>query len=179
VLTVLVAGCGASAHTQTLIYTGVNVSGRPAVSISARTRGSCWEGSVAALRSDAWRCSEGNTILDPCFGSGPGSFVICPNDGPWSNATELHLTKPLPINTNTGQGTSGTPWAIELSNGAKCLLDTGATTVVDDMRLNYTCNKNVYLYGNPQRSTNSSWAIFGGAPNAAHLTPQPIATAWF
>src|SRR5665213_51415 len=59
----------APAMTQELIYTGQSDSGQPTGAISAHASGYCWEGSAAAPRADAWRCFEGNDILDPCFGS--------------------------------------------------------------------------------------------------------------
>ena len=198
VAALLVAGCGsgstAGTHThrsavrqtpltatQQIIFTGVTASGLPSLSITQTIAGSCWEGSVAADRSDAYRCStSGDDIYDPCFALPGMGFVVCPTDGgPWDGtAIEMTLTKPLPVNTAADRGTSGLPWAIELANGARCTAQTGTTNVVDGMSGEYTCSNGDYLYGKPDR-TEAIWTIYAGTPNASQIEQQRISKAWF
>ena len=62
--------------------------------------GSCWTNSIAApYRSDAWRCTVGNEIHDPCFQIPGNANLLCdPNPGNIADASPviLSLVKPLP-----------------------------------------------------------------------------------
>jgi hypothetical protein len=173
----------AAAATAIRIFAAVSPSGSPTVTITSRAKGSCWEGSILTPRREAWRCTVGNEIEDPCF-SGEHEAVVCPTEGPWSGkGIEILLTEPLPRNhENTGRWPSGEPtqpWALELTDGSHCGLAGGATSVVDGMRLNYFCAPDkLSLYGDPDRSS-PLWTIFGGPLNAAQLTQHTIAIAWF
>lgn len=167
------------APTATRIFSPVNATGGLAVSVTKRTSGACFGGSIVATRSDAWRCSVGNVILDPCF-TVDQSHVLCPSSGPWTNSGVLVS---LPAGLPTGladkdQGTSGQPWAIQLASGAQCLSISGATTVVGGQRLAYNCANGLGLYGNVERS-GSVWMIYTGAMHSAQIKLEPIATAWF
>src|SRR5579871_3574392 len=50
-----------------------------AVATSTRTAsGSCWTNSIAAsYRTDAWRCTIGNSIQDPCFAIASSTNLLC------------------------------------------------------------------------------------------------------
>jgi hypothetical protein len=62
---------------QTLESTQVIVFHPKGVPTQERT-GSCWEGSVFLNRVDAWRCTSGDIIYDPCFSlPGNSQAVIC------------------------------------------------------------------------------------------------------
>ena len=164
-----------------VIYTGETQSGAPAVPISATTSGYCWSNSEAAARSDAWRCTAGNNIHDPCFGSYGIDYVVCPDVGPWTGrAIEMRLTKPLPpgANQQVQAGLQGDPWALELANGSTCEFLTGAGSLVAGLRENYSCSGHLILYGDPSRSSRI-WTIFGGAANSPQLIEQKIRIAWF
>ena len=79
-----------------LIATEVDVF-EPSGTPSYVVEGSCWTGSVAALRADAWRCMVGNAIYDPCFGPQDAAAVICvrsPLDE--SENVQINLTEALP-----------------------------------------------------------------------------------
>jgi hypothetical protein len=63
--------------------------------------GYCWTGSIAApYRTDAWRCTEGNAIHDPCFSLPNRNFVVCGanpvtgDNGFTLTLTILHLLMP-------------------------------------------------------------------------------------
>ena len=169
--------------TQVEIFTGASLGGTPTVTITSRPAGSCWEGSLATPRSEAWRCTLVNEIKDPCFTSGV-STLVCPEGGPWTGAgIEIRLTQPLPREReNTGHWPSGEqaqPWALQLTDGSHCELMGGATGTVNGMRLHYECRPDqLALYGNPDRSA-PVWTIYGGALNASQLTKRTIAIAWF
>jgi len=114
------------------------------LAVTQRVNGDCFAPSVASpSRPDAWRCSSGNGILDPCYQRilGGENQLACPVGGPWpANVVLLTLTKPLPSEPRKESGRDTTlPWALELANGLRCTLFTGATAPVAGMRINYGC----------------------------------------
>lgn len=185
VVTVLAPGSAAAGtHTKASVYTPFASSGTPTVHVASTVRGHCWTGSLAAARSDAWRCLSGNLIYDPCFSSptAPG-IVLCPASGPWSRrAIEIKLTAQLPTKyANPGEpSTTGLPWALVTTSGWKCRLDTGATSVVRGRRANYACTGiNDWLWGAPSRRS-EPWKIFV-APASANKLKRTVGirSAWF
>ncbi|MBV8489370.1 MAG: hypothetical protein JO199_02480, partial [Candidatus Eremiobacteraeota bacterium] len=95
------------------------------LTVTGKASGDCWTSSIASPRSDAFRCSAGNTIYDPCFVRDRNS-VVCATDVFSSNGTQLELTKPLPAAASPGPPRA---WAMLLQSGAKCNAGTG--TVVE------------------------------------------------
>jgi hypothetical protein len=168
----------AARPTSTVIFNPVNSSGQLAVAVQHRPSGACFTGSENAQRSDAWRCTVDNVILDPCFATDQ-SHVLCPTDGPWGNKADLvSLPGGLPAGlADKDTGTSGQPWALQLADGSQCLLLGGATTVVAGQRLNYDCANGLALYGNVQRGR--VWMIYTGTQHSAQLNLRPVASAWF
>ncbi|MFN2560067.1 MAG: hypothetical protein ABR571_02060 [Jatrophihabitans sp.] len=119
-------------------FSAYDASGRLAVKIAATTRGSCWTTSVAAPAPDAFRCFAGNNILDPCFArpaAGATGEVACLAT-PWSAATVLTLTAPLP---KPDPQAVGRAWAFQLDNGARCVASTGTVPQVQGINLGYHC----------------------------------------
>lgn len=92
--------------------------------------GSCWTNSIAApFRGDAWRCTVGNNISDPCFQI-PGEQKLLCNVNPTvpvsTSTFVLQLTKPLPKSQPVqGVQPSGMGWLIELQGGTLCTPYTG------------------------------------------------------
>jgi hypothetical protein len=84
--------------------------------------GSCWTGSIASNRSDAYRCMAGNSIHDPCFALARDS-VACPEDLVADSGIVMKLTTPLPA----AQSPPAQPqaWALLLQGDAPCLRATG------------------------------------------------------
>jgi serine/threonine protein kinase len=164
--------------TSAQIFSAVNPNGGLAVSVTGHKSGSCFGSSIGIQRSDAFRCTVGNDIEDPCFMVNQ-TQVLCPDGGPWTNQGLLVTVPSLP---NAGgvkdQGTSGQPWAIQLADGSQCLAITGASNVIANQRLNYECTGGVGLYGNVQRSA-ATWMIYVSPPHSGQIALRPIATAWF
>jgi len=150
------------------------------VKVSAIESGSCWTGSLAVARSDAWRCMTGNEIIDPCF-SDPDdtqAAVACPNFPDLEAVTEIRLTQPLNPSMADKDQTGGDPWAVEIVGGAECEIITGASDEVAGRRLNYGCtDQTTQLYGDPDRSA-PEWTIFEGRHSSAELTPIGILRAF-
>jgi hypothetical protein len=128
--------------------------------ITSKAHGACWTGSIASQRPDAWRCMVSNNIYDPCFSNAALSSVACSND-PFSKSVVLIvLDKPIPTQErNTGKAA---PWALLLSNGARCYLATGATGEVAGMRLNYECSSSGWVLGTVDASKRP-WQVFYSA----------------
>jgi len=167
---------GARLHTSVTVFHAFTPTGEPTIPVR-HASGSCFTGSLATSRADGWRCLVGNVLYDPCFSSAaaPG-VVICPNQNP-ARGTEIRLTKGLPSAQANGGSASaaGRPWAIELFDGAHCVLAGGATAVVHGVRLNYFCDghgKNG-LWGSPRRTTDP-WTILS-APFAATTLSRRVA----
>lgn len=107
--------------------------------------GYCWTGSIAApYRADAWRCTEGNEIHDPCFSLPNASSVVCgANPVTGDNGFKLTLTKPFPeperklTSPDTNQA-----WLVELSDGEVCTPFTGTRPIVDGQVAIYGCSPN-------------------------------------
>jgi hypothetical protein len=178
-----VTGAGAAGlRTADAIYEVFGPTG--GVSLQTKTEsGSCFSGSDATQRSDAWRCSFGNELLDPCFSSPLAAGIVACPAAPWLHTgVTIRLTKPLP-SAEADHGPASLarlPWAVELYDGSRCLLATGATTVLDGRRLNYFCGRQskTGLWGDPSRTT-QPWRIYRAAFTAKRLTQGvAISRAW-
>jgi len=178
------ADAGAATRTQATIFRPFTASGNPSTRVRKTVRGYCWTGSSASGRSDAWRCMTGNEIIDPCFSSANArGIALCSAGGPWSSSLiEIKLTKKLPGKyANRGKpSTAGLPWALESTSGWKCELDTGATTVIHDVRLNYFCTGTKDgLWGLPSRKSRL-WRIYAATQSAKTLRRRVgVSSAWF
>ena len=128
-----------------------------------KTKGACLAGSAADPRSDAWRCSIGNRLIDPCFSDPKAhTWVACPANGtPFGlGVIRVKLTKPLPRRLgNHGSPGQGNPWAVKLAGGNVCTFLTGATFVFHGKRVNYGCAKTTFLAGIPKTT------FLAGSPN--------------
>ncbi len=168
--------------TQTIFYTpfsGNHIAKN--LIVDSEVSGSCWEGSMASGgRADAWRCMTGNDIHDPCYTStSKGREVVC-GDPLSQHVTVIKLTSPLPTSlANQGSGTRDLPSALELGDGTRCGMITGASDVVDGMRLNYACIGDMdSVYGDPDRSA-SPWAVHVRSKGSAALHRVNVRIAWF
>ena len=69
------------------------------------------------------------------------------------------------------------PWAVELANGERCTLLTGATAVFAGQRLNYGCESGGYIIGELQRDGLVWFASFL-AKDAFASDLVPVAVVW-
>ena len=153
----------------------------------AEERGSCHSGSLAdAGRPDAWRCSAGNAILDPCFASpfalpdDPGQLA-CAESPFTGDVVLLTPTEPLPVqdaNQPFADYPDQLPWALELANGEQCTLLTGATVGIATLRLNYGCAGQGSVIGNPDRSADL-WLVSYLPQDGIATGLVEVATAWY
>jgi hypothetical protein len=94
--------------------------------VTQTVRGSCWTGSIASRRHDAYRCSVVNSIHDPCFRI-DSKNVACPTNVAANSGVRIALTKPLPVPNGTN---ARNPFVMQLAGGITCNVGTG--TVVPD-----------------------------------------------
>lgn len=122
-------------HFQPFGANGALVGLRP----GATLKGSCFSGSIGLPRPDAWRCTVGNEILDPCLVSpqGVGAGLVCVVG---SKGVRLRLTKPLPRAMRNRPEASFFAWRLALANGDVCQRFTGtAAGAVQGRGLVYGC----------------------------------------
>lgn len=119
------------------------------VRIAGYGSGYCWTASYAVHDPNAWRCNEGNLLLDPCF-SRPGykhpASVAC--GSPWSGVRVLRLTKPLPITQANTNIYPVAGWLLELSNGKHCSLVQGGAPGYAGVLFAYYCGGSTWASPN-------------------------------
>jgi hypothetical protein len=139
-----IAGCAASVRpptagavavpaTQVVRYTPKRPAGEP-------SEGDCWTRSAAADRDDAWRCSVGSAVFDPCFALSEGApEVVCAAE-PATGATGfvVHLARPLPVEPAPAAGTPA-PWRFRLADGEQCDPFTGTMPLLGDEVAHWYC----------------------------------------
>jgi hypothetical protein len=154
------------------------------IRVAATVRGSCWVGSLASPRPDAYRCMVHNEIFDPCFADRYASqgygVVACPDPGP-ARVVIMELTQPLP--RSWPSATPAWPWLITLASGPRCVDLTGATAYTKGIgRLNYACGTGSraygapFLWGDPRRGR--TWTILYQRALGEPLTRVPIAAVY-
>ena len=135
-LIVLLAGCASTAAhqapkagaaapgTTTVHFRAYAPGGDLTVPVAAVVRGQCWTTSIAAPGIRAYRCFQGNKILDPCFAPAHPSAplkVAC-LAAPWARAVMLQVSGKLPAPAT--DATVSRPWAFQLSTGVRCVAST-------------------------------------------------------
>lgn len=162
--------------------------------------GSCWTNSIAApYRTDAWRCTIGNAIQDPCFGIASSTDLLCNANPAVPDSTSsivLKLTSPLPSPAAIPGGVPPTwAWLVKLSDGTLCSPFTGTLPPVtlNDQTAGYSCapgplGNNLVIFGDLD-NTNAQWTALVGdiAPSNSTSGPPvfvdasatvPVATVW-
>ncbi|MGH8963395.1 MAG: hypothetical protein ACRDWT_19760 [Jatrophihabitantaceae bacterium] len=157
------------------LFTPFDENGQLSVHASDGGRGSCFATSIAVPVSGVFRCLSGNTILDPCFApvheTSPAE-VTCFAD-PWSDGFTIHLAGKLP--TYDPVLAAGDPWAIELTNGVRCVSVTGAVPSLGKVDLTYRCDVSMAA-GITSGDNGTIIAHYG--PVEGPLTDVAVATAW-
>jgi hypothetical protein len=159
-------------------------------------KGSCWTNSIAApYRADAWRCTVGNAISDPCFQIPGNANLLCGINPAVPEATStfvLQLTSALPA----AEVLPGTPpndwaWLVQLSDGTLCSPFTGTRPfTADGQAADYGCapgalGNDVYVF-NDFNTSSSVWMANVGTlsestsslPTIASSKEVPIETVW-
>ena len=191
-LSLALAGCATSAPhakravaaaapgTTTVRFQAYTPAGRLTVPVQDVARGQCWTTSIAAPTARAYRCFEGNKILDPCFAPAhPTSPVqLACLATPWSRALMLQVTDHLPAPSSGGS--SSRPWAIELSSGLRCVASTGTVPAVAGVNLAYHCTDggDAALGSVAGARLTAQYAAPTQGPPATTLETMTVTTVW-
>jgi len=160
-------------------------------------KGSCWTNSIAApFRTDAWRCSVGNGISDPCFQipNSTGTLLcdVNPTVADSSSTFVLKLTQPLPASqVPPGLAPANWAWLVELQNGTLCTPFTGTLPITaTGIAANYGCapgplGSSTLIFGDLNTST-SAWTASVGTlnetssnlPTIASSSTIPVTAIW-
>ncbi|HEY5220599.1 MAG TPA: hypothetical protein VIJ29_00400 [Candidatus Paceibacterota bacterium] len=183
----------ATPATQVIAYVAI-----PPASSTPVESGSCWTNSIAApFRSDAWRCTVGNSISDPCFQiSNSTSSLLCDVNPTVIDSTStfvLKLTKPLPTPEvpPAGDVPSNWAWLIQLEGGTLCTPFTGTLPITaTGEAASYGCapgplGDNLLIF-NELNSSSSAWTAEVGTisettsslPVIASSSTVPVETVW-
>jgi hypothetical protein len=150
-------------------------SGRATAPVEPGGTASCFASSIAVPVSGVYRCLSANTILDPCFASVVETVpatLACFSD-PWSAGRLVTLSGRLPAYDPVLR--QGDPWAIELSNGARCVSVTGAIPVLGDVALSYRCGTSS-VAGITSNADGTVVAHYG--PSSGPLVDNPVTVEW-
>jgi len=134
------------------------------VAPDASQDGECFAGSIASTRADAYRCSVGNAIYDPCLIADDGKTLVCDVD-PIGKATpfKLNLSKALPEANKADLPQH--PWLLKLSDGAVCNFATGGSSLIAEQRVNYYCSDKSVIVGDLTPGT--IWQALRAVPSNA------------
>lgn len=149
---------------------------RSPYTVKATARGYCWTSSF--MHGRAYRCFQGNNIMDPCWKEHGRKSVVCLLR-PWaSNVTRLRLTRKLPDTTNS----AGALWGLRLGSGIRvnCLASTGAGGSIGNRHISYYCKHGWVLLDKPNRQT-AVWSIATAKRVGDHYKlrgRKSLLTAW-
>ncbi len=155
------------------------------LSVATERSGACFARSLAdSERPDAYRCSTDDSIHDPCFLDPVRvDAVVCAGAPFAADVVVVRLSEPLPAplaaHAYDLDLQRGRPWALELADGRRCTILTGATALVAGMRVDYGCDDGASLVGPIDRSA-ARWRVFVGSPELGPVYEHvPVAVAWF
>jgi hypothetical protein len=190
------AGVGGLARTDARYFLPYGPGGLNAgLAVTANESGVCAHGSLATPgRPDAWDClgADDNTVRDPCFAdpfAAPGApHELACAAAPWAaDVVLLRLTEPLSRAKDGAPAAAGVeeadpgpwelPWALELANGERCTLLTGASVVLAGERLHYGCEGEGWVLGGPDRAE-AVWTVSYLAGGAVATTLVDVSVAW-
>jgi hypothetical protein len=172
----------AAAVTQVLTFQAFDDRGLlPGLVRAASVPGSCTGGSlVVAGRGDAWRCTAGGTMLDPCFSAEGSVELACVPDPFTSGVTALQLAGPLPRGNRNDA--AHPPWFLELADGSRCGPpgpDVAAGAAAAGRRLTYACAGGLAVFGDPD-SSSQVWKVqVGPAGGSAGVSTVDVKVAWY
>lgn len=167
-------------HETTVVLMNPFTLGGPAprIAIVGETTGNCHPSVVDYGNSNARRCfTNESKVLDPCFVSPTGSMgALCMQDPARNEAIKLTINDDLGLRSEGD--TTADPWFVELENALHCGAMGGATSVLNGMRLAYSCGDGNYLYGSVDRSR-LIWIIHHQREGSPVVNVVAIRTAWY
>jgi hypothetical protein len=188
VLPALLAACGAApshpsalAATRQIHVSPVKADGSPAAGFRTTStvgRALCEPGSEAI--GQAYRCSAGNFLYDPCWAERAARPTVLCLAFPWlSTVIRLSLSAPLAAMPN--EGGLNEPWGVQLAGGQRCALLQGAHSEFDSRVIDYYCNSQLSLLRGLTK-TSAVWlaaSVIEKGGKQASGPPERIRIAWF
>jgi hypothetical protein len=121
----------------------------PTVEPTEHRQATCPGPASASDRADTYRCLSGGLIFDPCILTEFG--LIC-GASPITGAAGFIADPDEPLESVEARP-GNRPWLIELGDGTLCSLSTGATTVIDGVRVGYPCEDGSFILEDLTRGT--------------------------
>lgn len=185
------SGAGASAATtprvaavtQVLTFQAYDDRGLiPGLVPAHSVTGSCSGGSVVlAGRADAWRCTAGGPVMDPCFLDEGTSELACVPDPFTPDVTLLQVSGPMPRGNRNDPAHPA--WFLELADGSRCgavVADgAGGGGTATAARASYACGGGTVVFGEPDASR-PVWRVqVGAAADPSAARPADVRVAWY
>jgi hypothetical protein len=171
-----------SVLTQVLTFQAFDDHGLlPGLARADTVSGQCGGGSLSASgRADAWRCTSGGRVLDPCFANPSGGDLACVPDPFTRDVTMLAVGGALTRGNRNDPGHP--PWFLELDDGTRCgavAAEPGPTSTTGDRRPTYTCTGGAQVYGDPDGSK-PVWTVqVRATPASNDVAPAGVRIAWY
>lgn len=109
----------------------------------------CFGRSIASERADAWRCTGGSTILDPCFALAADS-VVCEMNPATGHIAIQHLATGQQLEPANASDVERPPWLLLLADGSNCQRMTGTRGIVNGAVTTFLCSDGAWLLGEPR-----------------------------
>jgi len=153
----LVSAQGADVETQINMVQPVHQSRlKPVYIVDDVVTGTC-SASLADPRPDAWRCYASNEVYDPCFKMDKKDLICM--QSPWvTNVTKVTAANALISENKDFNALTASPWALTLVDGSECIVSTGATKMINEQRVNYSCNDGSFILGSIDQ-TSTTWKV--------------------
>ena len=188
-----VAGCGSAAapsavhvqgtqRTQQIYVSPVTSAGAavPGYRITAHAAGALCESGSEAV-GQAYRCSAGNYLYDPCWAEKAAAPTVLCLASPWLHiVTALRLDTPLAALAHVPVE-AGEPWGLRLAGGQQCDLAQGAHNVFRGQVIDYYCPAGLALLRGLNRKP-ATWTARSVLIKPGKLVGGPveqIQIAWY
>jgi hypothetical protein len=172
-----------SVLTQVLTFQAFDEHGLlPGLVRAESLTGQCAGGSLSASgRADAWRCTSGGRVLDPCFANPSGGELACVPDPFTRDVAILQVAGALARGNRNDPGHP--PWFLELDDGSRCgavAAEPGPTsTPAGGRRPTYSCGGGAQIYGDPDGSK-PVWTVQRRVtPASDDLAAAAVRIAWY
>jgi hypothetical protein len=122
--------------------------------------GACFTNSLVSERADAWRCTSGESIYDPCFTAADGETIVCGQAPIFTEDDDgfvVNLTQPLPPAVVPSELDDIDPWMLLLQDGNLCAALSGATSGALGRQVRFGCLDGGVILGDPVRIGDIVW----------------------
>jgi hypothetical protein len=173
-----------SSSTVTEVFAPWTTGGElaPGIQVAANLNdGSCSTASLAdGANQNAWRCSSGKGVYDPCFAPPDETNVtqVACAQSPLSAVEMLTLATPLPSSSTAPSSSTGStpvPWFMQLANGDTCGRTTAAASSAGSPSPSYGCQSGV---ASALNTSTEPWTVEYLPNNSDVSSDVVVSTAW-